>query len=327
MAKRPTVGLSESCTPSIVPSRVVCINMFNRFRRNLRIRRTFGTLNPTRVELPLTKCCIEVNPLDGRVRRMLLNAIATNKLPAVQRFWARAVREFAPTMVVDVGVNYGECALGAHYPSDCSVIGVEANPSIWPYIRRTLGARADQANFTIMESAASDRTESGIRFWISSGGSGTSTTVQPTVRVAEWQVIDVPAVRLDERITPHGDRLLLKIDVEGADLRVLRGLSRLIDAMPATLAIVEYCPDRLRDAGEDLSGVATQLCEQYSVWQFRDWNDVKRLNPAELRSLTVAKGRATDLVLSRGDAAADAMLRAVAAGGSVTAAGACEALT
>lgn len=90
--------------------------MFNRLRRNLRIRRTFGTFNPTRVELPLTKCCIDVNPLDGRVRRMLLNAIATNKLPAVQRFWARAVREFAPTQVVDVGVNYGECALGAHFP-------------------------------------------------------------------------------------------------------------------------------------------------------------------------------------------------------------------
>jgi hypothetical protein len=97
--------------------------------------------------------------------------------------------------------------------------------------------------------------------------------------------------------------------------------------MPATLAMIEYCPDRLRDAGEDLSGVATQLCEQYSVWQFRDWNDVKRLNAAELRSLTVVKGRATDLVLSRGDAASDAMVRAMAAGGSVTAAGACEALT
>ena len=301
--------------------------MFNRFRRNLRIRRAFGTLNPTQVELPLTKCCIEVNPLDGRVRRMLLNAIATNRLPAVQRFWARAVSEFAPTTVVDVGVNYGECALGAHYPAGCAVFGVEANPSIWPYIHRTLAKRADRANFTIIESAASDRSESGIRFWLSSGGSGTSTTVQPTLRAADWQVIDVPAVRLDECITPRGDRLLLKIDVEGADLRVLRGLSRVIDATASTLAIVEYCPDRLRDAGEDLSSVATQLCEQYSVWQFRDWNDVKRLNAAELRSLTVPKDRATDLVLARGDAAIDAMRRASTAGGSKTATGACQALS
>lgn len=249
------------------------------------------------MELPLTKCCIEVNPLDGRVRRMLLNAIAMNRLPAVQRFWARAV------------------------------FGVGANPSIWPYIHRTLAKRADRANFTIIESAASDRSESVIRFWLSSGGSGTSTTVQPTVRVADCQVIDVPAVRLDERITPRGDRLLLKIDVEGADLRVLRGLSRVIDATASTLAIVEYCPDRLRDAGEDLSSVATQLCDQYSVWQFRDWNDVNRLNAAELRSLTVTKDRATDLVLARGDAAIDAMRRASTAGGSKTAAGACQALS
>jgi FkbM family methyltransferase len=61
--------------------------------------------------------------------------------------------------------------------------------------------------------------------------------------------VEVPTRRLDDCL-PQGTRLdLLKIDVEGAELEVIAGASRLLAELPNLALIVEYGPSHLQRVG------------------------------------------------------------------------------
>lgn len=61
--------------------------------------------------------------------------------------------------------------------------------------------------------------------------------------------LEVPIRRLDDCL-PQGTRIdLLKIDVEGAELEVIAGASRLLGELPDLALIVEYGPSHLRRVG------------------------------------------------------------------------------
>lgn len=48
-------------------------------------------------------------------------------------FWINAINEYSPDLLIDVGVNYGECIFSTNYPKHTQIYGIEANRDLLKY--------------------------------------------------------------------------------------------------------------------------------------------------------------------------------------------------
>lgn len=159
-----------------------------------------------------------VNPEDERGRRLVESGGNLN--PPAFMAWQRLLKEDQWTHVIDVGANYGEMLLNSGLPSGARIIAIEPSPKIIPYLRKSL-RHLDRVQ--LLEVAVSDKAGE-ADFAVDDHWSGMSRIVGDgggTIRVA--------AVTLDEVLAGAGGatedvRLLLKVDVEGHEISVLRSL-------------------------------------------------------------------------------------------------------
>ncbi|MEH7255577.1 hypothetical protein V7111_26055, partial [Neobacillus niacini] len=70
----------------------------------------YKTLNtskiPNKIVLPSSNA-IFINSEENRGRALLISNGMTQK--RLTNFWTKAVNDYSPDLVIDVGVNYGEC--------------------------------------------------------------------------------------------------------------------------------------------------------------------------------------------------------------------------
>jgi FkbM family methyltransferase len=153
-------------------------------------------------------------------------------------------------VVVDVGANIGHYALlasGAVGPAG-RVHAVECSPETRSLLENNV-RKNNLQNVEIHPFAASDKqgtltlniTAIGLSWfnphtqWPTVEGSGTTVTV--------------PTMPLDDVISSRVD--LVKIDAEGADLEVLKGMKRIFSENQNISVIVEWAPPMLEEAGKD----------------------------------------------------------------------------
>jgi FkbM family methyltransferase len=177
-----------------------------------------------------------VNQADPRALWLARNRGVTS--PEVVALWRRLVDELEPAIVLDVGANYGEVTFSATYPPHTAVHLVEANPEIVGVLRRTVSEARMAGAASLHACAASDRSGT-LTLHVSGGSSGLSSIIP---RAEAARLVSVPAHTLDSLIeSDPGSSLLFKIDVEGYELPVLRGMSRLLADHPYA-GIVEAWP-------------------------------------------------------------------------------------
>ena len=160
-----------------------------------------------------------LNPEDGRAQRMLMHGGSFN--PATAFLWQAALGMAQWDTIVDVGANYGEMLFEPGVKRCARVFAFEPNPMIVPYLTKTL---AGSRNVRVMPVALSDRAGD-MGFTVNRTWSGMS-------RLGEGpNMIRVRVMTLDSLLTDWNSptstaaplRLLMKVDVEGSDVDVLKG--------------------------------------------------------------------------------------------------------
>jgi FkbM family methyltransferase len=176
---------------------------------------------------------------------------------ALARFYAQFVRP--GDLCFDIGAHVGN-RLWALSRLDARIVALEPQPQCMRLLRRWYGHNPD---IELIEQAVgtapgtrtlfvSERTPTVTTFsrdWISAVGA------TPGFAGVRWDHgIPVRVTTLDELIARYGEPAFCKIDVEGAELDVLRGLSHPLEALsfeyiPAAIDIAVACVGRLGELG------------------------------------------------------------------------------
>jgi FkbM family methyltransferase len=179
--------------------------------------------------------------------------------PAFYQAFTEAVR---PGMhVFDVGADIGIFTLGAaQRVGNGRVYAFEPNHHRASIIQRHIVLNRWQDRAEVVEAAVSDG-EGGVPFyateWTTAGSlSRRNAEMLPHLQVAETTVESVSLDRFCERtqVTPH----VLKIDVEGAELLVLRGAVRLLRETDP-IVFCEIHPAQMLNCGSSLPQLQTFL--------------------------------------------------------------------
>jgi FkbM family methyltransferase len=148
--------------------------------------------------------------------------------------------------VVDVGANIG--FLTRHFsrlvgPSG-KVFAFEPDPLNFRFLEfNTLACK----NVERAQIAVSDNAKPALLHLNVTSGAGNSLVSQ----THSVESVPVSCVSLDDFFENHGNPQvdLIKIDVEGAEVKVLQGMKQTISRLPVLQIIVEHCPKNLQNAG------------------------------------------------------------------------------
>jgi FkbM family methyltransferase len=225
--------------------------------RRLAIMAWFRSV-PTRMHVRfLRRGRLYFDPSDNRGKWLRSSAGVTQ--PLLTWLWGALVRQWSPDVVVDVGANYGEIALSCAYPVQARIVLVEANPALLPYLRRSCASHRNAEQITIFDFFAGD-TEGPVTFVVDEKWSGTSSGVA-AVEDASFKGPGPQRTRRMEiqssRLEPHlarliresDRRLLVKVDVEGGELKVLAGLGNILRDVAEWILILEHNPAALEAGG------------------------------------------------------------------------------
>ncbi len=212
---------------------------------------------------------------------------------------------------VDVGANIGyHTLLAAH--KGAQVVAIEASPRIFRTLARNVECNCDRkgvGTVRVVNKAVSDRAGTCSIYAGPSQNIGLSTTLQRRGFATEAEIEAAP---LSDLLAPDEIRTtqMLKIDVEGDEDAVLRGMDRFIEAAPDDIEIlVELSPQWWRDQTQTPSDVLRPLTNAgfnvYAIpnnlwpWRYLWANDVRP--PARVREPLTRRVKRLDLVLSRAD--------------------------
>lgn len=130
----------------------------------------------------------------------------------------------ATNLIFDVGCHRGDDT--AYYlAKGFQVVAIEANPVLYrACLARFPDAIAD-GSLRLLHACVSDRREP-VRFFVNAND-GWSSFVEPIgTRGDNYEILELDTVPLDELITEYGAPVFMKVDVEGAENRLLRALTR-----------------------------------------------------------------------------------------------------
>jgi FkbM family methyltransferase len=190
------------------------------------------------------------------------------------------------SVFVDCGANLGWWSLFASRTIDeaARVLAVEAAPGTFTALRRN--AVANDMCFTPAHAALWDR--SGLQLSMRTdphrhAWASVDARLDGELRDAGFQSQQVTTTTVDDLVAdaPQGELVVLKIDVEGAEVQTLRGATRTL----LENAVVIY-----EDHGRDPDSTTTQaVVEEFGLSVFRIEPSTRALRPVGLRELAVIK--------------------------------------
>lgn len=181
--------------------------------------------------------------------------------PARRRMMAALYSRFVKSgdLVFDIGAHVGD-RIAAFRSLGARVVAIEPQPAACRWLRLRYGR---DRMVTLVQAAISDH-EGETSFHVNLANPTVSTASRDFISashgVSGWEgqhwdeIISVPLVTLDRLIERHGPPAFAKIDVEGFELNVLKGLSEPVPALSFEFTTIQRdlavaCIDRLTELG------------------------------------------------------------------------------
>ncbi|MRG87420.1 FkbM family methyltransferase [Salinibacillus xinjiangensis] len=232
----------------------------------------YKTLNvdklPEKVTFP-SSTMIYINSNENRGRALLVKEGITQK--RLYHFWNKLVKEYSPDLIIDVGVNYGECIFSTVYPIHSEIYGIEANHSLLKYISKSKEVHPNQSQISIIHALASDQNAVEKDFYIDQNWSGTSSaSYVPSHNMVER--VPVQTVTIDALIKEKAsyNTFLFKVDVEGYEAFVLKGMEDLLANCESAIGFLEFNSDYIDKSGISSDQFFNYLQRHFSIYMYRE---------------------------------------------------------
>jgi len=276
------------------------------FKRSILTPLTFlryGSTRPRRAKLHGSDNWIHIDPTDPCAIKKVVHEPLRGKVSPNLVFWREFNTHLKPGLVIDAGVNYGECLFGTNYDSSSTIHGFEANPRLIPHLENSRGDHPDGDRITIHNCLVSDTDAEEVPFYVNPAWSGSSSALSEITPREGNLEFKLPARRIDG-VIPAGEAaattILIKMDIEGFESPALRGLTGLLETAAGALALIEFDIDYIRWAGQDPADYLGWLQERFDTYQLVDAKR-RRLKPvATLEDIPFLHGtdrKHTDLAL------------------------------
>lgn len=223
--------------------------------------------------------------------------------PNLTAFVIRRLKGLSGRTFVDVGANVGYYSiLAAQQLSGGQVVAIEAFPSIYSKLRRNIGLNGIGCIRTIPMAATEQDCE--LQMYHAGTSNEGATTALPGI--FSGVPVAVPGRPLSVLLTADevASLRLLKIDVEGAELDVVRGLAPILSQCPADAEfVVEIAVDERATVDEIFAIFSASGYHPYGL--VNSYDAASYLTPPPVqrpRRLPGPPSASTDVVFSRLDA-------------------------
>ena len=197
---------------------------------------------PTSTALAGGEYPIEIDPHDLDARSTILYDNARNHRHLDREFWFLACRVYAPTICVDVGMNYGECLLASGVPGNTRLYGFEANPLRRQCLETSLQRHPLREQINLFFQTVANH----------SGTSASSAIATITLDAA------LPT------ITPR-DRLLFRIALQGGEADAARGMSRVLQQSRSSVGFLDFNPLAIAQQSSELDLFWHLLVQNFEI--------------------------------------------------------------
>jgi FkbM family methyltransferase len=213
----------------------------------------YGTLRPERAKLHGSEHWIYIDAADPCARKKVIEEPLRGKASDNLIFWRDFNRHLNPDLIVDVGLNYGECLFGTDYETNATLYGFEANPRLIPHLEKSKADHPAGPRMTITNCLVSDAPADDIPFFVNPDWSGSSSAVREMNTRPQTLEFKLPARPIDSVVpldAARGKTLLFKMDIEGYESKALRGFVETLASVARSVGFIEFDAQYITWAGQ-----------------------------------------------------------------------------